>query len=168
MSLLWNGVFPAYVESSDKITRLKNNGDNIDKILYYFSKIASILKLHPKKTMEYIKSQASSTSKKYRCSTKAAVDNNNNPEAEESSWTFYIQEFMCENGEKSCFSYDYETHSLLSDAASSAVKRFVNKNCKPIVFLNNLKKKKYKEQEVDEYLLDTASSLVNSLKNSES
>ncbi|KAL2496154.1 vascular-related protein 4 [Forsythia ovata] len=97
-------------------------------------------------------------------SKKAAADNNNTHEAEESSWTFYIQEFMCENGEKSCFSSDYETPSLLSDAASSAVKRFINKNCNPTVALNNLKKKKPKEPEVDEDLVDTASSPVNSPK----
>ncbi|XP_022857765.1 vascular-related unknown protein 4-like [Olea europaea var. sylvestris] len=97
-------------------------------------------------------------------SEKDAADNNT---PEESSWTFYIQEFMCENGEKSCFSSDYESPSLISDAASSAVKRFPNnstglissKNCNP-----NLKKKKPKGPEVDEDLVDTASSPVNSPK----
>ncbi|KAL2476274.1 Uncharacterized protein Adt_37010 [Abeliophyllum distichum] len=97
-------------------------------------------------------------------SKNAAADNNNTHEAEESSWTFYIQEFMCENGENSCFSSDYETPSLLSDAASSAVKRFANKNCNPTVALNNLKKKKHKEPKVDGDLVDTASSPVNSPK----
>ncbi|KAL2549687.1 vascular-related protein 4 [Forsythia ovata] len=94
-------------------------------------------------------------------SKKAAADNNNNPEAEENSWTFYIQEFMCENGEKSCFSYDYEIHFLLSDATSSTVKRFANKNRNPTVVYNNLKKKKHKEPEIDEDLVNTASSPVN-------
>ncbi|KAL2476261.1 Uncharacterized protein Adt_36997 [Abeliophyllum distichum] len=97
-------------------------------------------------------------------SKKARVDNNNTHEAEESSWTFYIQEFMCENGEKSCFSSNYKTPSLLSDIASSAVKRFGNKNSNHIVALNILKKKKPKEPEVDEDLMDTASSCVNSPK----
>ncbi|KAL2493568.1 Ubiquitin-like protein [Forsythia ovata] len=35
------------------------------------------------------------------------------------------------------------------------VKRFANKNCNPTVVLNNLKKKKHKEPEVDKDLVDS-------------
>lgn len=42
---------------------------------------------------------------------------------ESSSWTFYIQGFMCDDDQNSSLSSDYETPSLLSDAASSAVKK---------------------------------------------
>ncbi|KZV56419.1 hypothetical protein F511_00416 [Dorcoceras hygrometricum] len=45
---------------------------------------------------------------------------------EESSWTFYIQGFICDDDQNSFLSSDYETPSLVSDAASSAVKRLTD------------------------------------------
>lgn len=42
---------------------------------------------------------------------------------ESSSWTFYIQGFMCDDDQNCSLSSDHETPSLLSDAASSAVKK---------------------------------------------
>ncbi|XP_075477741.1 uncharacterized protein LOC142518807 isoform X2 [Primulina tabacum] len=42
---------------------------------------------------------------------------------EESSWTFYIQGFMCDDAQNSSSSSDDETPSLVSDASSSAVKK---------------------------------------------
>ncbi|XP_075487975.1 uncharacterized protein LOC142527138 [Primulina tabacum] len=45
---------------------------------------------------------------------------------ESSSWTFYIQGFMRDDDKNSTLSSDYETPSLLSDAASSAVKKSVD------------------------------------------
>ncbi|XP_073029861.1 uncharacterized protein [Primulina eburnea] len=45
---------------------------------------------------------------------------------EESSWTFYIQGFMCDDAQNSSSSSDYETPSLVSDAGSSAAKKLTD------------------------------------------
>ncbi|KAK6132899.1 hypothetical protein DH2020_033379 [Rehmannia glutinosa] len=88
---------------------------------------------------------------------------------EESSWTFYIQGFMCENDDQiTSFSSDYETPSLVSDASSSPMKKFKN-NCKSnigSVYDQNglIKKQKSSVLAVDFDLEDTASSPVNSPK----
>ncbi|KAK6154409.1 hypothetical protein DH2020_008657 [Rehmannia glutinosa] len=97
---------------------------------------------------------------------------------EESSWTFYIQGFMCENDDQiSSFSSDYETPSLISDASSSPVKKFKN-NCTDGIYFSSgksnigsvydqnglIKKQKSSVLAVDFDLEDTASSPVNSPK----
>ncbi|KAA8523714.1 hypothetical protein F0562_010137 [Nyssa sinensis] len=85
---------------------------------------------------------------------------------EESSWTFYFEDFLCDNNEDNSFSSGYESHSLVSDAASSAAaKKFaegfsLDKSCKKLSF----KKRKTKGVLVDDALEDTASSPVNSPK----
>ncbi|KAG8386155.1 hypothetical protein BUALT_Bualt03G0119700 [Buddleja alternifolia] len=97
---------------------------------------------------------------------------------EESSWTFYIEGFMCENGKdddrNSCFSSEYESPSLVSDAASSAVKKLANigfsgksnnSSCagRTICKQNSFKKQKTRViTAMDIELEDTASSPVNS------
>ncbi|PIN22355.1 hypothetical protein CDL12_04931 [Handroanthus impetiginosus] len=96
---------------------------------------------------------------------------------EESSWTFYIQGFMCDNNEddgNSCFSSEFESPSLVSDATSSAVKKLMTEggksNCKSpgnvMSKQNSFKKQKtYKViSAMDHDLEDTASSPVNSPK----
>ncbi|KAG8365057.1 hypothetical protein BUALT_Bualt18G0063400 [Buddleja alternifolia] len=99
---------------------------------------------------------------------------------EESSWTFYIKGFIYENNDDdqiTSFSSDYESPSLISDAASSAVKRFTNEGilgfsnsgksnnkrnntCKQ----NNCKNQKNEVSPIDLDLEDTASSPANSPK----
>ncbi|KAI3456967.1 hypothetical protein Pfo_013630 [Paulownia fortunei] len=101
---------------------------------------------------------------------------------EESSWTFYIQGFLCDNDDdkNSSFSSEFESPSLVSDAASSAVKKLTN-NCnwtegvgfssgksntpRTMSKQNSLKKQKTNVVPVMDYdLEDTASSPVNSPK----
>ncbi|XP_073128518.1 uncharacterized protein [Henckelia pumila] len=114
---------------------------------------------------------------------------------EESSWTFYIQGFMCdEDDQNSSLSSDYETPSLVSDAASSAVKKLTDFDTKLgfpngiggnyynddhddndnnmgrniisniMCKQNSLKKQKTKVPVMNYELLDTASSPANSPK----
>ncbi|KAH7860052.1 hypothetical protein Vadar_008610 [Vaccinium darrowii] len=92
---------------------------------------------------------------------------------EESSWTSYFEDFLCNNNEhNSSFSSGYESPSLVSDAASSCsvAKKFVEKTSK-----KSLSFKKRKTTKVgalvdidhdhhDHALEDTASSPVNSSK----
>ncbi|XP_057766491.1 vascular-related unknown protein 4-like [Salvia miltiorrhiza] len=86
---------------------------------------------------------------------------------EESSWTFYIEGFICENN-KPCLSSDFESPSLVSDAASSAV---VNKFQERLGFSSSPNQNHFKKQKtniipapMDYDLEDTASSPVNSPK----
>lgn len=105
---------------------------------------------------------------------------------EESSWTFYIQGFICDNNDDdkntSLISSEFESPSLVSDAASSAVKKLANNcNCTeegvgfssgksntPTTIIskqNSFKKQKTKViPSMDYDLEDTASSPVNSPK----
>lgn len=95
---------------------------------------------------------------------------------EESSWTFYIEGFICEDNNNSCFSSetDHESPSLLSDAASSAVakNKLLMNNCNwtqpPQGLISSNKSiKKQKTNFIlamDTDLEDTASSPVNSPK----
>ncbi|XP_052208208.1 vascular-related unknown protein 1-like [Diospyros lotus] len=85
---------------------------------------------------------------------------------EESSWTFYFEDFLCNNDEQSYNSLS-SGHSLVSDAASSsaAAKKFLDnyqleKSGRNLSF----KKRKTKGPFVDDALEDTASSPVNSPK----
>lgn len=95
---------------------------------------------------------------------------------EESSWTFYIQEFMHDH-DHSNYSSDCETPSLVSDAASSPLKKFKNLNVgfssgKPNSRIKVMaKQNSFKKQKntavipvLDLELEDTASSPVNSPK----
>ncbi|KAL0311042.1 UNVERIFIED_CONTAM: hypothetical protein Sangu_2398900 [Sesamum angustifolium] len=97
---------------------------------------------------------------------------------EESSWTFYIQAFICENDDQiSYLSSEYESPSLVSDAASSAVKK-LRYNCtegiefssgrsnrnRSVRKQNWCKKQKTELPAMDYDLEDTASSPVNSPK----
>ncbi|OAY55464.2 vascular-related unknown protein 4-like [Manihot esculenta] len=107
---------------------------------------------------------------------------------EESGWTMYFEDFFAQrnnnksdiNGENSCFSYDIETSSLVSDAATLVMKKknnyFYNNNnnngeaADAAVGLSinsrlSFKKRKNKGALVaDDALEDTASSPVNSPK----
>lgn len=85
---------------------------------------------------------------------------------EESSWTFYIEGFVCEdNMNKPCLSSDLESPSLVSDAASSAV---ANKFRQGLGFSSPTLQNSFKKQKnsiipaMDYDLEDTASSPVNS------
>ncbi|KAM7504144.1 hypothetical protein LguiB_003048 [Lonicera macranthoides] len=90
---------------------------------------------------------------------------------EESSWTFYFEDFLCDNyNDNDDVDYDQQTNcnnSMVSDAESSAVKKVGDNgfcwdtNCKKLSF----KKRKTKGAiVVDDALEDTASSPVNSPK----
>lgn len=91
---------------------------------------------------------------------------------EESSWTFYIEGFICDNNkdkdddDHSFCSSQPESPSLVSDAASSAVKKLADwKENIGLSKQNSFKKKKTKAAiHVDYDLEDTASSPVNSPK----
>ncbi|KAG6397828.1 hypothetical protein SASPL_139276 [Salvia splendens] len=87
---------------------------------------------------------------------------------EESSWTFYIEGFVCEdNINKPCLSSDFESPSLVSDAASSAV---AHKFRQGLGFSSPTLQNSFKKQKtniipaMDYDLEDTASSPVNSPK----
>ncbi|PSS06157.1 H/ACA ribonucleoprotein complex subunit like [Actinidia chinensis var. chinensis] len=96
---------------------------------------------------------------------------------EESSWTFYFEDLLCEN-ERSCFSSGYESPSLVSDAASIVGKKLMDDNDHhhhqiaetPILTKTrkNLSYKKRKTKgslvDIDHSLEDTASSPANSPK----
>ncbi|XWS09844.1 hypothetical protein CRYUN_Cryun39dG0024400 [Craigia yunnanensis] len=83
---------------------------------------------------------------------------------EESSWTMYFEDFS--NNNSIDMNINYQTSSLVSDAASSAARRHVfgtssDKSCNRLSF----KKKKTKEDGlVDDDLEDTASSPANNPK----
>ncbi|KAI8006152.1 hypothetical protein LOK49_LG07G03317 [Camellia lanceoleosa] len=99
-----------------------------------------------------------------------------NSDDEESSWTFYFEDFLCHNNndEKSSFSSGYENPSLVSDAASAAAaKKFLDKDDQVIGAFSwdrisdknlSFKKRKTKGGLVNDALEDTASSPVNSPK----
>ncbi|GAA0183174.1 hypothetical protein LIER_42353 [Lithospermum erythrorhizon] len=104
------------------------------------------------------------------------VDNDHNS-PEESSWTFYIQDFLCEDDNNSLSSYScYEmSDSLLSDAAAPAVKdpNYQKDGGLNVNYETSKRKTKrtiFRKQIVthgaamDEDLEDTASSPVNSPK----
>ncbi|KAL8462585.1 hypothetical protein ACS0TY_033570 [Phlomoides rotata] len=79
---------------------------------------------------------------------------------EESSWSFYIQGFICDNKDEE---EDAESPSLVSDAASySAVIKLGHNNNNNYAKQNSFKKQK--STKVDYDLEDTASSPVNSPK----
>ncbi|XP_016470743.1 vascular-related unknown protein 4-like [Nicotiana tabacum] len=91
---------------------------------------------------------------------------------EESSWTFYLQDFMSNNNEQITSSYSgFENNSLSSDAASLAPYELTNNRNGAIDITENntnfgSKKRKMKRAvaAVDDDLEDTASSPVNSPK----
>ncbi|XP_057506385.1 vascular-related unknown protein 4-like isoform X3 [Actinidia eriantha] len=96
----------------------------------------------------------------------------NSDDHEESSWTFYFEDFLCED-EQSCFPSGYESPSLVSDAASMVAKKLMDDDDEVAVVSlaktrNNLSFKKRKTKgalvDVDHALEDTASSPVNSPK----
>ncbi|XAR56661.1 hypothetical protein NMG60_11037223 [Bertholletia excelsa] len=90
---------------------------------------------------------------------------------EESSWTCYFEDLSCSNdNEHSCFSSGHESPSLVSDAASSSVKKLVDNDLSGEFALGrsgrnlSFKKRRTKGTVVDDVLEDTASSPVNSPK----
>ncbi|CAK9186410.1 unnamed protein product [Ilex paraguariensis] len=90
---------------------------------------------------------------------------------EESGWTFYLEDFLCDNHGHSPLSSGNESPSLVSDAGNSSVAKkladndqavgfSLDKSCKNLSF----KKRKTRRAAVDDALEDTASSPVNSPK----
>ncbi|KAA8526952.1 hypothetical protein F0562_008819 [Nyssa sinensis] len=114
------------------------------------------------------KMENSMTSMSKALSAKArAVDSR-----EESSWTFYFEDFLCNKNEDKSLSSGHESPSLVSDASSSAAKKITNNNLQLAGFCldKSCKKLSFKERKstkgalVDDPLEDTASSPVNSPK----
>ncbi|MFS7940663.1 hypothetical protein Hanom_Chr05g00467051 [Helianthus anomalus] len=83
---------------------------------------------------------------------------NNDEEPEESSWTFYFEEFLWQNDHKVIMSCDETLNSLVPDATSSSIVK--NATCFQDGHNKNLrlKKRKNKETIIDDSLEDTASS----------
>ncbi|KAJ0924168.1 hypothetical protein HanPSC8_Chr05g0225141 [Helianthus annuus] len=84
---------------------------------------------------------------------------NNDEEPEESSWTFYFEEFLWQNDHKVIMSCDETLNSLVPDATSSSIVKNAA-NCFQDGHNKNLrlKKRKNKETLIDDSLEDTASS----------
>lgn len=102
-------------------------------------------------------------SKNYQSENFSCKERSSSHSGEESSWTPYFVDFLMNGQEKNDCSSGYEdSSSVVSDAATSVVKKSVENyqagSCKRLSF------KKRRKGPIDDALEDTASSPVNSPK----